>query len=115
MIVTFTQARPLLSNSCAFILRGGHWVSCREVNVLSREGREGHRSRMTGAMKGQVMWWGWRGEEGACAPWGVGRNPTLELRCECEEGWRGDYWEGALLPLHGPPLPPCPAFSSACL
>lgn len=96
--------RALLSNSCALILRGGHWVSCREVNVLSREGGEGHRSRTTGAMKGRAMWWGWRGEEGACAPWESG-TPIPELRCEREEGWRGDYWEGALLPLHGPACP----------
>lgn len=30
--------------------------------------------------------------------------PTLELSCECEEGWRGDSWEGAQLPLRGPSL-----------
>lgn len=68
IIVTFTQARSLLSNSCVVALRGGHWVCYSETNVLSRVGREGHRSRITGAMKEQVMWWGWRGEEGACAP-----------------------------------------------
>ena len=47
------------------------------------------------------MWWGWRGEEGACAPWGRAGTPTLDLSSDCEEGWRGDYWEGAQLHLHG--------------
>ena len=60
IINTFTQARSLLSNTHAFILRGGHWVCCSETNVLSRVGRDGHRSRITSVMKEQVMWWGWR-------------------------------------------------------
>ena len=60
------------------------------------------------------MWWGWRGEEGACAPWERAATPTLELSCECEEGWRGDYWEGAQLPLRGLSSPVCLVFISAC-
>ena len=115
IINTFTQARSLLSNTHAFILRGGHWVCCSETDVLSRVGREGHRSRITSVMKEQVMWWGWRvrmehvlHEEGA-------GTPTLELSCECEEGWRGDYGEGAQLPSAAPPPPLCPVFISACL
>ena len=37
--------------------------------------------------------------------------PTLELSCQCEEGWRGDYWEGAQL-LLWPLLPLCVLSSS---
>ena len=101
IINTFTQARSLFSNTHFLILRGGHWVCCSETNVLSRVGRDGHRSRITSVMKEQVMWWGWRVRmEHVLHDEGAG-TPTLELSCECEEGWRGDYWEGAQLHLHG--------------
>ena len=58
---------------------------------------------------------GMEGEDGTRAPCRGAGNPTLELSCECEEGWRGDYGEGAQLPSAAPPPPLCPVFISACL
>lgn len=113
IIVTFTQARSLLRNGHAFILRGWALSMLQRNECPLQGGKGGTQKQNHRCMKEQVMCWGWRGGVSMCSMRGAG-TPTVELSCECEEGWRGDLGRSPA-PPPAPPPPLCPVFISACL